>query len=187
MRELSLHILDIVQNSLEAGAHHITLEITESHCQNRLTIRIQDDGKGMDKQTAERVMDPFFTTRKTRQVGLGLALFKAAAERCNGKLEIKSQPGVGTEVTADFQLNHIDRPPLGDIKSTVLSIVLANQQVDLHYIHQVDNRRFELDTEAIRSELDGVPLTEPKIRQWLEDYLQQNLDELYAAENDTHH
>ncbi|MCE5257595.1 MAG: ATP-binding protein [Chloroflexi bacterium] len=184
MRELSLHILDILQNSLEAGAQHLVLEINESSGANRLIIRVQDDGRGMDRQTLERVTDPFFTTRKTRQVGLGITLLKAAAERCNGALEIASKPGSGTTVTAAFQLDHIDRAPLGDIKSTILSVILANQQADLHYVHQVNGRRFEMDTAEIRSELGGVPLTEPRVRRWLEDYLQQGYNALYAVEDD---
>ncbi|MHB9033106.1 MAG: ATP-binding protein [Anaerolineae bacterium] len=181
MRELSLHILDILQNSIEAGARHLELGIDESTSANKLIICIQDDGKGMDEQTVARVVDPFFTTRKTRQVGLGIALLKAAAERCNGSLQINSEPGKGTTVVAGFQLDHIDRAPLGDIRSTILGVVLANQKVELHFRHTVDGRCLELDTAEIRSILGDVPLSEPKIRRWLEDYLDQEYRELYAS------
>lgn len=184
MRELSLHILDILQNSIEAGARHLDLEIVESVKNNTLTIRGQDDGKGMDEQTITKVTDPFFTTRATRPVGLGIALLKAAAERCNGHFTITSSPGKGTTVIAEFQLDHIDREPLGDIKSTIIGVVLANQKVELHMRHAVDSYCLTLDTVEIRSILGDVPLSEPTIRRWLEDYLSQEYHQLYVGEND---
>lgn len=185
MRELSLHILDLLQNSIEAGARHITLDINESTSENRLSIRVLDDGRGMHQDTVQRVLDPFFTTRKTREVGLGLALFKAAAERCNGRLVVHSSPGVGTEVTADMELDHIDRAPLGDIPGTILSVLLASETIELVYHHRVDERSFILDTTELRKILGKVPFSEPAVWRWLTSYLSEGYNELYTASEQT--
>lgn len=184
MRELSLHILDILQNSIEAGAHHLDLQINESTSTNRLVISIEDNGRGMDRQTVERVVDPFFTTRTTRQVGLGIPLFKAAAQLCNGNLIITSTPGAGTRVVAEFQRDHLDRAPLGDIKSTILSVILANQTCDLRYSHRMDERCFEFDTAEMCQILGEIPFTEPRVRKWLDEYLQQGYDQLNGTSNE---
>lgn len=183
MRELSLHILDILQNSIEAGARHLDLEINESISANRLVISITDDGRGMDRQTVERVLDPFFTTRTTRQVGLGIPLFRAAAQQCNGDLIITSAPSVGTRVDVKFQRDHLDRAPLGDIKSTILSVILANQACDLRYSHHMDERCFEFDTAEMHQILGEIPFIEPRVRKWLDEYLQQGYDQLYGTGN----
>lgn len=179
MRELSLHILDIVQNSLEAGANLIEIEIDEDAARNRLVIRVTDNGRGMDAQTVQHATDPFFTTRHTRHVGLGLPLFKAAAERCNGGLAITSQVGVGTRVVAEFERDHLDRAPLGDMPSILLGLVLS-QKRELRFCHRFDERVFELDTRELRAILGDVPLDHPQVRVWLEDYLVAGYAELYA-------
>lgn len=178
MRELSLHILDVLENSLEAGASRITLTIEEDLAADRLTITITDDGRGMDADTVTKVLDPFFTTRTTRHVGLGLPLFAAAARRCNGDLTIKSEPGKGTTVRATFQHSHIDRAPLGDIRNTILSFLLAARPVDLHYIHRVNERQFEFDTADIRTELGDVPLSHPAVRDWLSEFIAEGEQEI---------
>jgi anti-sigma regulatory factor (Ser/Thr protein kinase) len=182
VRELSLHILDILQNSIEAGARHLEVDITESTSANRFIINITDDGRGMDEQTVKQVMDPFFTTRTTRQVGLGIPLFRAAARLCNGDLTITSAPGAGTRVHAEFQRDHIDRAPLGDIKSTLISVILANQTCDLRYSHRLDDRCFEFDTAEMRKILGEIQLSEPPVRIWLDEYLQQGLEQLYETD-----
>ena len=173
MRELSLHILDVLENGLAAGATLLELEIIESSARNLLSIRVSDNGRGMDARTLARVTDPFFTTRTTRDVGLGLPLLRAAAERCNGRLTIDSQPGQGTRVVADFERDHIDRAPLGDMKSTLLGVILSEGACDLCYAHRVDAREFGVDTRELRARLGGVPLTHPSVRAWLEEYLDQ--------------
>lgn len=180
MRELSLHILDVLENSLEAGATRIELEIVEDSASNRLTINIQDNGRGMSEETLRRVGDPFFTTRTTRHVGLGIPLFRAAAQRCNGGLTITSQVGVGTRVQAVFELHHIDRAPLGDMKSTLLGTILSSRKSDLRYRHQVDERVFEFDTAEMREMLGDVPLTHPQVREWLEQFLTEGFAYLYG-------
>ncbi len=180
MRELSHHILDILENSLAAGASQIVLQIDEDTAQNRLTIRVADNGRGMDQEMVRRVSDPFFTTRTTRRVGLGIPLFKAAAERCNGSLTISSQVGKGTEIVATFQRDHIDRAPLGDMKSTLLGALLFGQACDLRFSHRYNDRTFELDTAEIRAVMGDTPLDHPRVRQWLEDYIREGYEDLYS-------
>jgi hypothetical protein len=170
MRELSLHILDILQNSIEAGATLVELTIEENLRTDRLTITVDDDGRGMSEAQAARIFDPFYTTRKTRHVGLGLPLFKAAAERCNGDLTVASQLDKGTTVRATFQHSHIDRAPLGDVTGTLMSVILANE-CDLHYIHRADGKEFEFHTASIKAELGEIPLSHPEVRQWLQKFI----------------
>jgi len=184
VEELSLHVLDLMENCLEAGASRIDLEIIEDSARNRLTIRVRDDGRGVDEETLKRMDDPFFTTRTTRHIGLGIPLFKAAARQCNGDLVVTSQPGVGTEVLVEFERDHIDRAPLGDIKSTLLSVILSQRRCDLHYVHRVDNRVFEFDTEEMRRALGGIPLGHPRVRAWLEDFLAAGYVGLYGSRFD---
>ncbi len=184
MRELSLHILDILQNSIAAGATVVDLIIEEDLADDRLTITIRDNGRGMDKAALARVTDPFYTTRTTRKVGLGIPLLQAAAERSNGNLTITSQPGVGTTVVATFQHSNIDRAPLGDVTSTLLAVILGGT-CELHYLHRVETGRqaplrgvrdkeigeFEFSTAEIKAELGDVPLSHPAVRQWLAGFI----------------
>lgn len=183
MRELSLHILDLLENSLEAGASRIEVEIIEDTVRDKLVISVTDNGRGMDAETLRRVTDPFFTTRTTRSVGLGIPLLKAAAERCNGELKITSQPGVGTQVVAEFERDHIDRAPLGDVASTLLSVILSRQKCDLHFRHRLDGREFEFDTQEMRQILGDVPLDHPRVRAWLEDFIAEGYRELYSNQS----
>jgi hypothetical protein len=195
MRELSLHILDVLQNSLEAGATLVELTIEENLIADRLTITVRDNGRGMDEATLACVTDPFFTTRKTRHVGLGIPLFKAAAERCNGDLSITSQVGVGTTLVATFQHSHIDRAPLGDVTSTLLSVILGGT-CDVRYLHRVigrlvdweigrsgewETREFEFSTTEIRAELGDVSLTHPTVREWLREFIAAGEAELSTS------
>jgi len=175
VRELSLHILDALENSVEAGATRIELLIEEDLQKDALTISIKDNGRGMTEEFSRQVLDPFVTTRTTRHVGLGLPLFAAAARRCNGDLRIQSALGVGTTVTAVFQHSHIDRAPLGDIASSLMAVILSERPVDIEYRHRVDGRTFELDTADVRRELGSVPLSHPWVRQWLESVLAEGL------------
>ncbi|MDY7040315.1 MAG: ATP-binding protein [Chloroflexota bacterium] len=180
MRELSLHILDALENSLEAGASRVTLTIEEDLIADRMAITITDDGRGMDAETVKKVLDPFFTTRTTRHVGLGLPLFAAAARRCNGDLSIESEVGRGTTVQATFQHSHIDRAPLGNIRDSLLSFLLAAREVDLHYAHRVAGRQFDFDTAEMRAELGDVPLSHPAVREWLSEFIAEGEREITA-------
>ena len=183
MRELSLHILDMLENALEAGATRVDLNIFEDLGVDRLTIVVQDNGRGMDAETARRALDPFFTTRTTRHVGLGLPLLTAAARRCEGNLALESAPGQGTTVRASFRHNHLDRAPLGNLTDTLLAFLLSERgEIELCYCHQVDGRAFEFDTAAIRAELGEVPLSHPQVREWLSEYIAEGEAELCGAD-----
>ncbi len=182
MRELSLHVLDALENSVEAGPTRISLLIEEDLCADELRIVIRDNGKGMSQDFVKQVLNPFTTTRKTRHVGLGLPLFVAAAQRCNGDLRVDSELGVGTTITATFQHSHIDRAPLGDIAGSIMAILLSARPVDVHYRHVVGDREFELDTADVRAELGEVPLTHPDVREWLEKTLAEGLASLRRPE-----
>jgi anti-sigma regulatory factor (Ser/Thr protein kinase) len=178
--ELSLHILDVLENAIEAGATRVELWIEEDLEADRLTIEIVDNGRGIDEEALARVLDPFFTTRRTRHVGLGLPLFAAAAERCNGALHVESQAGQGTRVVAVFQHGHIDRAPLGDVEGTLLAFCMTEQPVDLHYAHRVGGRIFEFDTAELRAELGGAPFTHPAVRRWLAKFIAEGEGELWV-------
>ncbi|MCL0061066.1 ATP-binding protein [Dehalococcoidia bacterium] len=181
MRELALHILDALRNSVEAGASRVKLTIEEDMMADRLTITIDDNGRGMDTETVKKAMDPFYTTRTTRHVGLGLPLFATAAEQCSGSLTLESELGKGTSLKVTFQHSHIDRAPVGDICGSLLILLLSKSLVDIHYTHCVDRRRFEFDTAQIRTELGDVPLSHPAVRDWLSEFIAQGEQELYEG------
>lgn len=171
MRELSLHILDIVQNSLTAQATLIKISITENYSDDKFIIMIEDNGKGMNEEEIRKVLDPFFTTRTTRKVGLGLSMLQANAQACNGDLHISSKVGCGTKVTAYFQLSHIDRAPLGDIVSTLITLITGFTQVDFVYSHRKNDENVVLDTQEIKAVLGKVPINNPEIYTWLKEYI----------------
>ena len=168
MRELSLNVLDIAQNSLSAGATLVEITVTEDTAADQLTIVIKDNGRGMTGEQVRRVSDPFYTTRTTRKVGMGIPLFRMAAEMAGGGLEIRSEPGKGTCVQADFTLSHIDRMPLGDMTGTISALIRLNPTVDFSYRHQRDGREAGLDTRELRQVLEGVPLDTPDVMEWIE-------------------
>jgi len=178
VRELALHILDCLENAVEAGATRIALTIEEDIAHDRLTITVEDNGRGMPPELAERVLDPFVTTRTTRHVGLGLPLLAAAAERTGGRVSVHSVPGKGTVVQATFGLTHWDRPPLGDLSSSLLAVLLAQSPVELVYRHRVDGREFACDTAELRQVLGEVPLGHPRVREWLREYLEEGIASL---------
>ena len=158
MREIALHILDIVTNSLEAEASRVIIAIEEREGRDLLRIRVRDNGRGMDADQAARATDPFHTTRETRSVGLGLSFFKQCALQAGGRFEIDSTPGRGTLVTAEFQLSHWNRPPLGEMADTVVNLMISNPEVHLAYYHKTDFGRFRFDSYWIfaRAAQDGV-------------------------------
>ena len=163
MQDLSLHILDIVENSLVAGARRVEIRLEEDLRADRMTIEIVDDGCGMDEEMVKRALDPFFTTRTTRRVGLGLPLLAEACRMSNGQLCLKSCRGVGTTVKATFQRSHIDRKPLGNMGDTLITLIVGHPEVDLFYEHRKDGAHFSLDTREIKAELGDVPLNDPQI------------------------
>jgi anti-sigma regulatory factor (Ser/Thr protein kinase) len=179
MRELSLNILDVAQNSITAGASLITIEVNENTVDHTLLIGIYDNGKGMSEEQVRSVVDPFFTTRTTRKVGMGIPLFKMAAEQTGGRLEIKSEIGVGTEVRAYFMTDSVDFTPLGDVASTVQMLITMNTDRDFLYKHSVDGKEFVADTREIKEILGDVPLNTYEVSQWLIDFIKENTEVLY--------
>lgn len=180
MRELSLHILDIAQNSIVAEADEIRIAIIEDSETDRLAICIKDDGKGMDAETLRKVVDPFYTTRTTRKVGLGIPMFKQAAEQCDGSFSITSDLGVGTKIIAEFKHSHIDRMPLGNMSDTLITIINSSDKIDLNYTHEVNNEKFTLCTRDIKKTLGELPITNLDVLIWLRDYIKENLEEIYS-------
>lgn len=181
MRELSLHILDIVQNSLAANASLVIIKIFESVKRNLLRIEIQDNGCGLTQEQIQRVLDPFYTTRSTRKVGLGLSMFQAAAEQSGGHFQIQSEPGKGTLVSADFKHDDIDRAPLGDMVKTIITLVVCNPEVDFCYHHYYESNSILFDTRELKRELSISDLTVPKVIQELKAKLTWEFSQLYQT------
>jgi signal transduction histidine kinase len=152
MEDLSLHILDIVENSIAAMAKRIEIRIDEDRDKDLVTIEIRDDGKGMDEQTLKKALDPFFTTRTTRRVGLGLSLLAQAARDSEGTFDLSSSPGKGTMVNATFRLSHPDCKPMGDISQTMQVLVMSHPEVDFLYEHKSDSSTYRFDTREVRKE-----------------------------------
>jgi hypothetical protein len=180
MKDLSLHILDLSQNSVSAEASLVEITINEDRLSDKLTIYIEDNGKGMDKDFVEKIKDPFVTTRTSRKVGLGIPLMLAACKRCDGDLVIESEKNVGTKLTATFKHSHIDRAPIGDMAETMLSLILSGSNgaadVDFVYRHIIDGREFCMDTREIRAALgDEVSLGEPDVLMWIKEYINEGL------------
>jgi hypothetical protein len=163
MEDLSLHILDLVENSTAADATLIAIRIVENTRKDRLVITIKDNGRGMDPKMLAGVRDPFVTTRTTRRVGLGLPLLEQATRDAEGAFEVHSEPGRGTEVTASFRRSHIDRKPLGDMAATVVALILGNPDIDLCYEHDVDGEETGIDTREIKEQLGDVPINHPDV------------------------
>lgn len=187
MRELSLHILDLVQNSLEAGSSDISLKVIEDTVNDQLVIVVSDNGRGMSNKQKNKVADPFFTSRYTRRVGLGLPLIDMYTKLCDGKLDVVSNLAGGTTVTAVFRYSHIDRPPLGNMVDTIKIIIVANPNINFSYRHIVGHNQFYVATNDIIKALGGIPLSFPDVIVWLDRYLTDNLDLLYRGvvnEND---
>jgi len=165
LREISLHIMDIAENGITAGADLIYILVEEHRDENRLKILIRDNGRGMPSDIVDKVTDPFYTSRKTRKVGMGLSLLKAAAHRCNGEFNLSSETGKGSSVLATFEYDHIDRAPLGDMANSIGVLIIGNQDVDFEYDHIIDGTHFHLDTRAIKKELKKSSGTDPAIYQ----------------------
>ncbi len=179
MRELSLNVLDIAQNSISAGASLTEIVVKENTVNKELLIGIYDNGKGMSEEQVKNVQDPFFTTRTTRKVGMGIPLFKMAAEQTGGSFKITSRLGVGTRVEALFKTDSIDFTPIGDMESTISTIVSMNEDKDFIYVRSVDEQEFKFSSQEIKQILDGVPLSEPSVIAWIEGFIREHTEELF--------
>jgi len=179
MKEISLHILDIIENSISAKATIIKLRIFEDIKNNLLTVMIEDNGKGMSKEMLSIVLDPFVTSRTTRRVGLGLSLTKQAANQCDGDLVIDSKENEGTNVLITFQYDHIDRAPIGNMADTIVSMIIANENIDYEYIHKLNDKEFIFSTKEIKESLAGVSITEVDIIAWVKEFVEEGIENLY--------
>lgn len=186
MQELSLNVLDIAQNSVAAGATLIEISIDINISDKKLTIKVADNGKGMSEEVIRRVSDPFYTTRTTRKVGLGIPFFKMSAEITGGDLFLESTVSVGTTITAVFTLFHIDLMPLGDMASTIGSLIQCNPNIDFIYTVAVsdivtasdniteNNETFTLDTKELRLILGDVSFENAEVAVFIREYLEEN-------------
>ncbi|HEY5586143.1 MAG TPA: ATP-binding protein [Ruminiclostridium sp.] len=181
MRDLSLHILDIVQNSIKANASVITIHMGEKAENKQLVLEIADNGIGMDNDFLTRVEDPFTTSRTTRKIGLGIPLLKESALKCEGKFSIYSEQKIGTKVFAAFLINHIDRLPIGSIGDTMITIISANPNIQFILLLDSIKGEFKLDTEEINKTLKGVNITEFAVLQWLKEYIDEGIQNIFGG------
>jgi anti-sigma regulatory factor (Ser/Thr protein kinase) len=181
MKELSLNILDIVQNSLRAGAVKISIEIKESAMTDIYRIIVTDNGNGIPADILDKVTDPFVTTRTKRKMGLGLPLLKYHAELTGGGLSVESEPGKGTRVVASFSLKHIDRQPLGDIVGVLILLLASNPEIDLTYLHTTDQGEFRFSSEETKAYLEADTLNERDLLNQLGNLISENLKEISAS------
>lgn len=178
MKEIALHILDIAQNSISAGASCVDIEIMEAPDKDELIIVIEDNGRGMTREMVDRVSDPYYTSRTTRKVGMGIPLFKHNAEQAGGSLEIISEAGTGTRLTARFCRSHMDCPPIGDIAGVVSMLAGANPGLDFKYRHNIGKSEYVFDTKEVKEVLEEVPLSEPTVIRYMKEMIRENLADL---------
>ncbi|MBC2713740.1 MAG: ATP-binding protein [Desulfobacteraceae bacterium] len=183
MKELSLHILDVAENGINAGADRVRITVEEARNDNRLRIIIVDNGRGIPPDLIQNVTDPFYTTRTTRRVGLGLSLLEAAARQCNGSMRVDSMPGKGASVIAEFAHDHIDRAPLGDMAGTLISLIMGYPDVEFEYSHLVNTSRFEMKTIDIKNMFEDRPVSDPAVFRKLRQIIQDGLKRLKTNED----
>ena len=175
MPDIAMHLLDIVFNSIRAKAKNIIIYIMESELKDQIICRVEDDGCGMDSQTVENVQSPFFTTRTTRNVGLGVPLFKEGALQTGGTFRLESEVGKGTLIETTYVKSHLDCPAMGNLPETIATLVQADATIEYHIDIVYDNHTFTFDTKEIKEILDGVPIDEPDIILWLKDYIKEGI------------
>ena len=178
MEDISLHILDIAENSIGADATLIIISISEETAENLFSVEIEDNGRGIPEDMRSKVLDPFYTTRTTRKVGLGLPLLAQAARETGGDISVRPGGTSGTIVTATFKKSHIDMKPLGNVAETLVVLIAGNPQVDFLFTYNKDSNAFSLDTRRIKEELDGVPINSSPVLSFLRDYLGTSLRDI---------
>lgn len=176
MKELSLNILDVAENSIKAKATNVSIEIVT--VDDYLTIKIDDNGHGMSEEFLRGCTDPFITTRSSRKVGMGLPLLKMHAEQADGEFAIKSTINKGTSVLATFMINHIDRCPIGNLPSTMVTLFAQSGYCDIEFLYQVEDRKFFISTKDIKNELSGIDIDEPEILTFLGDMIKENIEKI---------
>lgn len=176
MRELALNVLDIAENSVTAHATEIDIDIRVE--KNILSIVIKDNGCGMTEEFVKKVVDPFSTTRTTRKVGMGIPLFKLASEAAGGKFDIRSKSGIGTTVTATFEIDNIDRAPLGNIASTISQLIATSPEIRFVFNYSIEGNGFSVDTDEVKENIGDVPITEYEILKFIEEMINENMTAL---------
>ncbi|MBP8691694.1 MAG: ATP-binding protein [Sedimentibacter sp.] len=178
MKEISMHILDITMNSIKADASLVEINVEDSKKNNWLKITVTDNGRGMSREIIDKVTDPFFTTRTTRKVGLGIPMLKEACERCGGYLKIESELGKGTKVLCCFERDNIDRAPLGNMGETIMTIINSGNNFDLIYTHKTDRGEFIFDTREVKEMLEGMDIYDINVLLWIKEYINENIKAL---------
>ena len=180
MLELSLHILDIAENAVRAQARNVSIMLTEEPLKDILILEIRDDGKGMTEDELKRVLDPFYTTKKVRRVGLGLPMLAQAAQNAGGWFEIDSQPSAGTIVRVAFRLSHIDRQPLGDLRGTLVTLIAGSPDIHFTYRHERGEDAYVLDTDEIKGEIEDVPINHVEVLKLIRQDISEGLKKINA-------
>ena len=175
MQDLVMHLLDIVYNSIRAKAKLIKIFFKDSINKDIIVLRVEDDGIGMNEETVKKVQDPFFTTRTTRNVGLGIPLFKIGALSCDGTFKLESKENIGTLIEATYKKSHLDTPPIGDISESIVTLIQADENIDYEFHYETDDVVFDLNTVEIKELLDGVSIVEPDIIIWLKSYVKEGI------------
>lgn len=175
LQDIAMYVLDITNNSIRAEAKNIAIHISSSNKKNKILISVQDDGCGMSAEQLERVTNPFYTSRTTRKIGLGVSLFKELAEQCNGSFLIQSEKGKGTLIQAELEKTHWDTPPMGDLAEMLITLIQANELIEYQFDYKADQVEFLLDTKEVKQILEGVSLTEPSILLWLKEYITEGI------------
>lgn len=182
VEDLCFHITDLVQNSVAAGAKTIEIKVKQSAGNRWLTIEVVDDGRGMDSEALERSHEPFYTGKTFKKIGLGLPLLKATAQICRGEFHITSEPGKGTKVEAKLDGHDIDCPPLGDLNTTVLGLMVSLEEIDLQFRFENSRGVFSISSAEIREETGGLHLSHPEVYAFLRDYFQTQLKPLFTSD-----
>ncbi len=178
VRDICFHIIDLVQNAVQAGARNVRVTVRELISQNLLQLEVEDDGKGIDSESLEKIGDPFFTTKTHKKVGLGLPLLKGTAGICHGDFSVQSEPQKGTKISASMEKSHFDCPPLGNLAETVLTLLITLPEINLQFEYYSDNGKFLISTNEIKEQIGDLPLSAPEVYSFLKKYFQQNLQPL---------
>ena len=179
MKELAMHVYDLMENSTAANSTEVKLTIRDSLKDNIYAFTIEDNGKGMTPEFMAKVTDPYTTSRTTRKVGLGLPLIKMNTENCGGGMKLQSEVGKGTRLDFWFQHNHWDRPPMGDLAGTIVMLCAAHEDIHIIYKHITDEGEFVFDTDEIHEALDGMSMNDVKVMGWLKDMVHENLEAIH--------
>jgi len=178
LADIASTMLDLANNSVRAKATSLRIRLVEEEDKNRFLLWIKDNGQGMDRKLLEKVQSPFFTTRTTRKIGLGIPFAKELAQLCEGRFCLKSKPGQGTLIAIEMKADHWDRPPLGDVGEALSTLIQSASEVEIRFSAKKNQKRFTLNTTKLKELLDGVRLDSPDVILWIKDYVRQELTKI---------